>query len=232
MPPSYQAIQQSLSSPRLGTYLNEVTLSASPTLPPPAAALAAAVKLYGWNAAVSAAFLHPLHICEVTLRNAISGALERLYGPNWPSDMGFTMSLPIQAGAFSPRNELQSTWNRVFHSSKPTVGHLIAELKFAFWEHLLTARYQSTIWDSQCKLAFPHQPAGSSKNQVRSQLKSDVLQIRKLRNRIAHHEPIFARSLDDDLSALDRIVRLICPDTCEWMQSGQMVRFMLGHRPS
>lgn len=35
----------------------------------------AALALYVWNAEVSGAFMAPLHICEVVIRNAVSDAL-------------------------------------------------------------------------------------------------------------------------------------------------------------
>ena len=39
-----------------------------------------ALNLYAWNADVSGALLIPLHICEVAIRNAVSTAIENVYG--------------------------------------------------------------------------------------------------------------------------------------------------------
>ncbi len=62
-------IQRVLSEARVSTYLA-------------AADLDRALELYIWNAEISAAFMVPLHICEVSIRNSISDALASVYGDN------------------------------------------------------------------------------------------------------------------------------------------------------
>lgn len=49
-----------------------------------------AIELYDWNAQVSAAFLAPLHLCEVVIRNAVSDAIAAVYRPLRPWHAGFT----------------------------------------------------------------------------------------------------------------------------------------------
>lgn len=229
--PRNAAIQAALSVPRLGTYLAATTPLPPLPAPAPAQLLQNAVSLYGWNAAVSSAFLHPLHICEVTVRNAVSEALSQIFGANWPWDPGFVGSLPLRVGRFRPRNEVLTTAAAVGSRANPSTGKVVAEMKFAFWEHLFTLRYQPTIWNSQIQAAFPHAPVGLQPHQIRADIHTRLLQVRALRNRIAHHEPIFKRNLHADLSKIEDIVSYRCPHTIDWLRQGQMVRFMLGHRP-
>jgi len=54
----------------------------------------ASLQLYAWNAAISGALLPVLHVCEVVVRNAVSDALEALYGPKWAWSKSFEQSLP------------------------------------------------------------------------------------------------------------------------------------------
>lgn len=229
--PRNTAIQAALSVPRLGTYLTATT----PTHPHPAPAsaqlLQSAISLYGWNATVSSAFLHPLHICEVVIRNAVSDALSQNFGANWPWNIGFVGSLPCQVGRFRPRNEVKTVARSVGNKANPSTGKVLAEMKFAFWEHLFTARYQPTIWNSQIQIVFPHAPTGMQPHQIRAAIHTRLVQIRALRNRIAHHEPIFNRNLHADLSQIEDIVSYRCTHTTDWLRQGQMVRFILGHRP-
>lgn len=100
--PSYLAIQASLSIPRMGTYT-----IATQRVPHAHGAIA----LYSWNAQISAAFIYPLHMCEVVIRNAVSEALTVAHGPRWPWDQGFLLSLPQPAGQhlFRPRDAVMST---------------------------------------------------------------------------------------------------------------------------
>lgn len=69
-------IHRALSPARISTYA-AATHCHGPDDP-------AALNLYLWNAQVSAAFLTPLHLCEVVLRNAVDDALAAKYGAAWP----------------------------------------------------------------------------------------------------------------------------------------------------
>lgn len=230
--PRNTAIQATLSAPRLGTYIAATRQPPPAPLLPQAQQLQTAVALYGWNAAISAVFLHPLHICEVTIRNAIADALGNLYGPNWPWQAGFVQSLANPAVGYRARQDLSNVANEVGALPHPTTGKVIPEVKFAFWEHMFTARYQATIWNSEILRVFPHFPAGTMPHQARALLYTELGRIRKLRNRIAHHEPIFQRNLQDDLDRLERLISFRCLHTLDWVKSSQMVRFLLNHRPA
>src|SRR6056297_3297342 len=58
-----------LSAPRFATYLRETGNDRT-----------RALHLYHWNLQVSAAFMVPLHVLEVALRNAIVEAIEAVHG--------------------------------------------------------------------------------------------------------------------------------------------------------
>lgn len=70
-------IFQTLSFERMQTYENKTKTREQ------------AVELYLWNAQISGAFLFPLHICEVTIRNAIAEILYTQYGSNWVNNHVF-----------------------------------------------------------------------------------------------------------------------------------------------
>lgn len=118
-----QAVKKALSSARMGTY--ETAAGSADT--------AEALELYAWNAQVSAALLAPLHVCEVVIRNAVAEAIEVQYGANWPWSTGFERSLPDPKFGYSPRKDLQSA-----RRSATTVGKVIPELKFVFWQKMFT----------------------------------------------------------------------------------------------
>ena len=71
-----QAVINSLSPSRIGTYERAVIATGDVS--------AAALTLYDWNAQISGAFMTPLHLCEVVMRNAVSEALTTVYGDRWP----------------------------------------------------------------------------------------------------------------------------------------------------
>lgn len=209
------AVKKALSAARMGTY--EIAAAHDEV---------AALALYGWNAQVSGALMTPLHICEVVVRNTVSDTLETVYGARWPWSVGFEQSLPHQRFGYSPRKDLQSARN-----GAPTTGKVIPELKFVFWQKMFTGRHDARLWNKHLLKAFPGLDPARSISDLRRNMYEELEHIRELRNRIAHHEPIFRRNLTDDL---DRIVALIehrCKVTASWMLSNQQASAIIGAYP-
>ena len=63
---------------------------------------------------------------------------------------------------------------------------IIVELTFGFWVTLLNSEYELTLW-KDLRLAFPHMP---KKDRKRKNVSSSCNALRKLRNRVFHHESI------------------------------------------
>lgn len=222
------ARQATLSLPRMATYL-----AANANTPSP---LAAGIALYSWNASAAAAFMYPLHFCEVLIRNAVAEVLTKIYGPQWPWDNGFFLSLPNPSSpsAFRPRAALQAARKKAEDAAgtgTPSTDKAIAEMSFAFWQSMFTARYDHGLWANHLKTVFPNSPAALANHQVRSQIHQSLETLRKLRNRIAHHEPIFARALGQDYSNILKLVRYRCRETSEWMDQTQTITQLLRVKP-
>lgn len=209
------AIRAALSFPRTDTYVRAAGGDTSLGL-----------LLYGWNARVSAALMLPAHFAEVTTRNAVSDALTRVYGVRWPWNPTFLSSLPQPGGrTFKPLRELQSVTSR-----EATTGKVIAELKFAFWQHMFTARYDVRLWRPWLLKLFPHY-AGTTVANLRARIYDDLDAIRAVRNRIAHHEPVITRNLASDLARMLDLVDLRCSATGDWLRSMEEVTTLLAVRP-
>lgn len=205
-----------LSAPRFATYLKAAGNDRTHAL-----------DLYHWNLQVSAAFMIPLHVLEVALRNAVVDAIEAVHGGTWPWTQGFIRSLPNPGPpAYNPKRDLSTC-----AAQHPTAGKVVAELKFAFWENMLTKRHQSRLWDAHFFRVFPDAPTGATADQRRSELRIDVEAIRKLRNRIAHHEPIFPRMLQDDLDRIMRCIQWRNATTASWVRDIETVQALLAIRP-
>lgn len=214
-PTNEAAIRTALSAPRSSTY---VSATGGDT--------ARAVDLYGWNARISAALMLPSHFAEVSTRNAVSDALSTVYGPQWPWDNTFEQSLPSRNGpAYDSQRDLRQTRRR-----ESTTGKVIAELKFAFWQGMFTARHDVRIWNHQILTLFPN-AAGMTAQQLRLRIYEDLEAIRKLRNRIAHHEPIFARNLGDDLMRILELIELRSRPTADWVFAMEDTSSVLAERP-
>jgi hypothetical protein len=104
MPSIQEQVKAALSANRLGTYEQAKGVTKAGIIPP--LPLEKALELYAWNAQISAAFMHPLHICEVVVRNGVASAIETVYGSNWPWSPGFLQSLPDPLCYYSMRKDL------------------------------------------------------------------------------------------------------------------------------
>ena len=122
MPPSFtfdelRDLPFVISAPRFATYLQ--ARANRPDL---------ALALYRWNLEVSAAFMGPLHLCEITLRNGVAESIEAIHGRAWPWAKGFLRSLPSPKRGYNPQKDLRETAGQ-----QPTAGKVVAELKFVFF---------------------------------------------------------------------------------------------------
>lgn len=202
-------IHSALSISRISTYENaSARLNSS------------ALDLYAWNAKVSGALLMPLHICEVTIRNAVSDVLDSSH-KDWIQSDGFKKRLPDYF-----KNDLTKAIDKAKRKNCiDRKGQVIAELTFGFWQHLFTKNYNS-MWNTNLSLAFPNGSYSSPHD-----VYQDLEKIRKLRNRIAHHEPIFKRRLNDDLNVILKIVNFRCAETANWIKHHEEVTNVLKMKP-
>jgi hypothetical protein len=212
-----QSIKDALSAPRVGTY--EAATTGTPQL-------SSALALYAWNAQVSAAMLAPLHLCEVVIRNAVSDAIAATHGPRWPWDAGFLRSLPNPTSGYNPRRDLMAA-----RAGATTTGKVIPELKFVFWQTMFTSRFDARIWSLHLRASLPHADATKTISQVRALVYGELEQLRKLRNRIAHHEPIFRRNLTDDFQKVHDLIAFRCPITAGWMATNQQASALIATKP-
>jgi hypothetical protein len=211
------AIKNALAAARIGTY--EAATEAVP-------ALNGALALYAWNAQVSAALMAPLHICEVVVRNVVADALTAVYGPDWPWSQVFSTSLPQPTQGYSARGYLLK-----IRAVQATTGKIIPELKFVFWQTMFTSRFDVRIWHPHLRTLMSYLEAAKTVLQLRGLIYGELDQLRKLRNRIAHHEPIFRRNLADDFHKIVGLIALRCPVTSRWMVNNQQATALIGTKP-
>lgn len=212
-----QLIHRSFSAARMRTF--ERAIGAAPVHP---------FALYQWNLRISCAFLLPLHVCEVVIRNAVAEALEQQHGARWPWQRGFYSSLPSGGPAsYNARAELQQASARFASTSS-----VVAALRFAFWQHMFTQRFDAGLWRPTLHRVLPGAGHLGPPHVVRATLHADLQGVRLLRNRIAHHEPVFTRDLGEDLATITRVVAMRCPEVVRWMDREETVTPLLLQRPA
>ena len=203
-----------LSAPRFATYLAEMKGDKE-----------AALELYRWNLELSAAFFVPLQICEVSVRNSIVAAIEKTYGANWPWERGFEISLRNPPTGYSPRRDITGL------RSLPTSGKIVAELKFIFWEKMFTRSHDAAIWNVHLRSVFPNMDQTRTVQTLRAEAYDTLFKIRDLRNRIAHHEPIFRRDVQEEYDRIKNVVAWTDLTAAAWTDKIEAVTPLIGAKP-
>lgn len=189
-----------------------------------------AASLYDWNTHTAYRLMLPLQYAEISVRNAANEALTAEYGDAWVDSERFIRSLPNPRGTYSPRQDLQRVKNSL--RSQVSTGKVVAELKLAFWEKLFTQRHDRNLWDLHLTAVFPHVPyQGQSVADARNEVRQKIERVRRVRNRIAHSEPIYHYDIEDDLSTAMDLIYWRSPDVHSWVQGMEEVTILLSKRP-
>ena len=76
-------------------------------------------------------------------------------------------------------------------------GKVIAETTMYFWKRLYSGDYEQTLWRTTLKRTFPN------KKTKRAHVADKLEAIYQSRNRLAHHEPVLHKRLDETISAIE-----------------------------
>jgi hypothetical protein len=163
--------------------------------------LDAAITLYERNCALSEALYIPLQSLEICLRNCINHEMRKHYGVDWMTS-GHAPLLP---------NAVQMINDAIYACGlNYTNNDLVAELKFSFWVGLTGPKNDATLWRKAIHRAF-RAHGGQKRSRVHHRLNA----LRRFRNRVAHHEPIYVNASQMHAECLEAI-GWMCAHTCAW----------------
>ncbi|HEX2763038.1 MAG TPA: Abi family protein [Allosphingosinicella sp.] len=193
----------SISKPRLTKYLQES-----------GGKMKDALLLYHWNSQLSQALYLPLQSWEIALRNKLNDFLCFKYGPNWPYDPRAVRNLTGKDARRLQETIGRQTIDR--NGVPPTTNQIVADLSAGFWVSQLGTSYAVPYgWHNNLKWrVFTNDQTMT--REVAAGICNDLLD---LRNRVAHHEPIFLRPLDAMKADLDDILNALCAGTAAYMAS-------------
>ena len=185
------------------------------------------LALYVWNARMAAALFEEIHYAEVFLRNALAGQLEAIDAAN-PAASGRWYDQGFLDEAAS--TEIAKAREKLIRRRAPlTEGRIIAELPLGFWQGLIVNRDQR-LWERGLYRAFANFPA--SAGQEHEVVGTAIHKLCDLRNRIAHHEPIFRRDQAADHCLITELVSWISADAAAWIEEVGRVLEVSSHRPA
>lgn len=165
-----------------------------------------AIRLYHWNSLLQQSLYISMQMWEIALRNRINEFLCWKYSAAWPYDNARAR----RALTANDQRRLDETIERQRQQrglkAVPTDA-IVADLSAGFWVSQLTKAYDVPyVWRHNLSRVFP-----SAKGMDRNQIWQACSDLLVLRNRMAHHEPIFHLPLPQRRADLFRLVEAMCP---------------------
>jgi len=193
----------------------------NPYLPSGTSDLKKATNLYAWNIEISSAFWGGIHILEVSLRNAIHSELSAAsQATDW-----WNTAIAIHSGE---RNTVLAAEYKLSNSGRNLVAadQVVSQLYFSFWVDLIKDSHHKNLWINCLFRAFPNYTGR------RDDLHEELVKIKILRNRIAHHKPIFTNSLLEDQERIINVTQFIDLQAAQWIKEYSRVPSVLENRMS
>lgn len=197
-----QCLEDAFSENRLGAYRSKTDHEDEPC------------EVYLWNMELCEALYPALNAAEVGVRNELDKAISSYRDNNWWFSDGELLGEQEFGTYDKVKARLQDDDHPIEH---PQRGHYVADLSFGFWTGLLHSFYEKNqrLWptlltEDSCYTPF----AGAPKTlQNRQDFFKRVNSIRKLRNRVFHHEPVWNRdTLDKDYKTILEVIGWVKPE--------------------
>ncbi len=145
-----------------------------------------AAEMFHLDGRVAAAFLEPIRLVELVLREAIHQRLSEIHGSFWMLDARLIDGRSLE--------KVTRSVSRI--GRNPSVDKIVSDLNLGFWvglfqkggpasfDPVLRIKHPETLWKPALSKVFQGEVPD------RKVIATLTLKISYLRNRIAHHEPI------------------------------------------
>ncbi len=175
------------------------------------------LEKYHANISLSEAMHPTLHYFEVCLRNRIDQVIKKHYGADWLINYPRQLILSEQ-----DIKKIESIASKVRRENKkePVHDDIVAQMTFGFWCSFFHRKYDPAIWHRKdaVKMIFPNLPRV---NRKRAYIENKILTIKEIRNRIAHHEPVWNRkiSIIEAHTICHELIHAMSNDAVEMLKS-------------
>ncbi len=174
-------LESALSRERLDTY-REIL--------PAGASFIDVIGVYNANTAISEALMGSTQIMEISVRNSLHRQISRAYGSQWYNENRLGLDRDGARLVIRLRDRYQNVAR--FNTPESLSQKIVSELTLGFWTNLFKRQYEDPLWRKTLRFAFPHVGGALTRGQVYEILNK----IRRLRNRISHHEQIIRYDLN------------------------------------
>jgi hypothetical protein len=193
---SIASLKDAFSVPRLSTHKRLVGNDAEDDV----------FILYLLNSRLSGAFVNPINVVEVVLRNKCDRAVTRIFGSDWMTNGRLNLT------------DWQKESIRMIIARRHAVS--AADFTMGFWVELLSKKFDVSLWRTTLHKEF--RPA-SGRSMQRKDVHSVFNGIRDFRNRVAHHQQVVGW---DPLRCLEKMIESVgwlSPEASSWLASHEEV---------
>lgn len=191
----FEQLKSSLSAARLTRYIKECGDDSK-----------RAFELYYWNTKASQSLYVLVQVWEVALRNRLNSFLCWKYNKNWPFDEKHVVR-QLQRADKARVQEAIVRQRQLRGTQKVSTDSVVADLSAGFWVSLLGKSYDVPYaWRYNLARVVPHR-----KELQRDDVSRMCDSLLDLRNRIAHHEPIYHLPLRQRWDDANVLLEGMCP---------------------
>ena len=206
-------------------------------------------ELYLWATELAGSLHAQISFVEIAVRNAMDAQLSL-----WNSTQGeeYGCDWALDRGAASPLYEILSkelrtaqSWAQKEPERRPrdhprygagvTHDDVVAQLMFGAWVKLIrpassseSSDRQCRLWDEALHLSFPY---ADSTNEYRLRIGHQLEVVRKLRNRVAHHDNLLAVEVNRRLNGMLSLLAKIDPSYPEIAMARSQLRRLAKEDP-
>jgi abortive infection bacteriophage resistance protein len=146
-----------------------------------------AYKRYMWNVRLSEAMLPSISYLEIIFRNKLDKLIQQHFGKDWLTNPPSVLCI-----SEANKDKIIDGVEKFKREYKRPASHddILAQISFGFWCAFFHRRYDPVLWQKKHAITdiFNNMPR---KNRTRRNIEQSLFLIKNLRNRIAHHEPIW-----------------------------------------
>lgn len=191
-----------------------------------------AMTLYRYNLQLSQEMFTIISCFEVVLRNLIDKEMVSLHGSDWLRDAILPNgALCNDRRVENTRKIIEKVYNGLMREDNYSHSKLLSEMEFGIWKYMFSNAAYALMGQRLLRI-FPNKPISSRQHRYdNTYVFQELDYINKLRNRIAHHEPIcFARpnAIIDTSYVLNQYARMM--KLFQWMNvNGTSLVYGLDH---
>ena len=161
-----------------------------------------AMHLYRLNLQLSQEMFTVISCYEVALRNAIDGIMTFHFGSDWLRDAILPGGIFYDPKFSGTTRIMKKAYAELVAKNKYSNSKMLSAMEFGVWKYMFSAtEYKAT--GRKLLSIFPNKPKSSAAMQYNNlYIFNELDAINRLRNRIAHHEPVCFMQDKDSISTV------------------------------